>query len=118
MAERALIVDDHLPFRQVASRLLQEIGRELVWEAGTGKEALSESRRLRPDLVLLDIQLPDHDGLAVAMALSSGPEPPAVLLVSSRDATDYRPRLYGCGAIGFITKANLSADSLKALLGA
>ncbi len=118
MPGRVLVVDDHLAFRRVASRLLEEIGREVVGEAGTGKEALSESRRLKPDLVLLDIQLPDLDGLAVAMTLSSEPEPPAVLLVSSRDAADYGPRLDGCGALGFITKADLSVESLKALLGA
>lgn len=118
MRERALIVDDYLPFRRLASRLLQEIGREVVGEAGTGAEALSESRRLKPDLVLLDIQLPDLDGLAVAASLSMQPEPPAVVLVSSRDAADYGPRLDGCGALGFIAKADLSAESLAALLRA
>ena len=117
MPERVLVVDDHMAFRRHVSRLLQEIGREVVGEAGTGKEALSESRRLKPDLVLLDIQLPDLDGFAVATTLSSEPEPPAVLLVSSRDASDYGPRLHGCGALGFITKADLSAERLKALLG-
>lgn len=118
MPGRVLVVDDHIAFRRQAIQLLQEIGREVVGEAGTGTEALAESRRLRPDLVLLDIQLPDLDGLAVATTLSSEPEPPAVLLVSSREASDYGPRLRGCGALGFITKADLSADSLKALLGA
>jgi DNA-binding NarL/FixJ family response regulator len=118
MLARVLIVDDHMPFRRHASRLLQEIGRDVVGEAGTGKEALSESRRLKPDLVLLDIQLPDLDGLVVATTLRSEPEPPAVLLVSSRDAADYGARLHGCGALGFITKADLSPESLKALLGA
>ncbi len=118
MAERVLVVDDHTAFRRLAGRLLEEIGREVVGEAGSGKEALSESRRLKPDLVLLDIQLPDLDGFAVATTLSSEPEPPAVLLVSSREARDYGPRLHSCGALGFITKAELSAESLKALLGA
>jgi len=116
--DRALIVDDHPGFRAVARRLLQEIGSQVVGEAGTGAQALAEARRLRPDLVLLDIQLPDLDGLAVAKALSSEPEPPAVVLVSSRDAADYGPLLDGCGALGFIAKADLSAESLTALLGA
>jgi DNA-binding NarL/FixJ family response regulator len=118
MPERVLIVDDHAGFRGVARRLLQEIGRQVVGEAGTGAEALSEARRLKPDLVLLDIQLPDLDGLAVAASLRAEPEPPAVVLVSSRDATDYGPRLYGCGALGFIAKADLSAQSLMTLLEA
>ncbi len=118
MPERVLIVDDHAGFRGVARRLLQEIGRQVVGEAGTGAEALSESRRLKPDVVLLDIQLPDLDGLAVAATLSSEPQPPAVVLVSTRDAADYGPRLHDCGAIGFIAKADLSAESLIALLEA
>ena len=118
MPQRVLIVDDHAGFRGVARRLLQDIGREVVGEAGTGAKALSEARRLKPDLVLLDVQLPDIDGLAVAATLSAEPHPPAVVLVSSRDATDYGPRLDGCGALGFIAKADLSAESLTALLEA
>jgi DNA-binding NarL/FixJ family response regulator len=114
--ERVLIVDDHAGFRGVARRLLQETGRQVVGEAGTGTEALSEARRLKPDLVILDIQLPDLDGLAVAASLSSEPEPPVVVLVSSRDAVDYGARLESCGALGFIAKADLSAESLTALL--
>jgi len=114
--DRVLIVDDHAGFRGVARQLLQGIGRQVVGEVGTGGEALREARRLKPDLVLLDIQLPDLDGLDVAASLSSDPEPPAVVLVSSRDASDYGPRLDGCGALGFIAKADLSAESLMALL--
>src|SRR5260370_1647314 len=117
MPERVLIVDDHVGFRRLARRLLQAIGHEVVGEAGTGEEALSESRRLKPDLVLLDIQLPDLDGLAVAESLSSEPEPPTVVLISSRDAADYGPRLDDCRALGFIAHAHLSAESLVALLG-
>ncbi len=118
MPERVLIVDDHVGFRRVARQLLQLIGREVVGEVGTGEEALSEVRRLKPDLVLLDIQLPDLDGLAVAASLNAEPEPPAVVLVSSRDAADYGPRLQYSGALGFIAKADLSAESLVALLEA
>ena len=118
MPERVLIVDDHVGFRRVARRLLQEIGHQVVGEAGTGADALSEARRLKPDLVLLDIQLPDVDGLAIAASLSAEPEPPVVVLVSTRDAADYGPRLDGVGARGFIAKADLSAESLTALLEA
>ncbi len=116
MPERVLIVDDHVGFRRVARRLLQDIGIQVVGEAANGADALTEARRLKPDLVLLDIQLPDLDGLAVAASLSAEPEPPTVVLVSSRDAADYGPRLDGCGALGFIAKADLSAESLTALL--
>ena len=118
MPVRVLIVDDHAGFRRVARRLLQDMGRLVVGEAGTGAEALSEARRLKPDLVLLDIQLPDLDGLAVARSLSSDANPPSVVLVSSRDAADYGSGLDECGALGFIAKADLTAESLTALLGA
>lgn len=118
MPERVLIVDDHVGFRRLARLLVEEMGHVVVGEAGTGAEALSEARRLKPDLVLLDVQLPDIDGLVVAKSLNSEPLPPAVVLVSSRDATDYGPRLDGCGALGFIAKADLSAESLTALLEA
>jgi DNA-binding NarL/FixJ family response regulator len=67
-------------------------------------------------VVLLDIQLPDLDGLSVAKLLCSASNSPIVVLVSSRDADDYGPRLKSCGALGFIAKADLSAESLLALL--
>lgn len=118
MPDRVLIVDDHPGFRRAARRLLQETGRQVVGEAGTGAEALSEAHRLKPDLVLLDIQLPDLDGLAIAASLASQPDPPVVVLVSSREAAAYGPRLDACGALGFIAKADISAESLRVLLEA
>jgi|SRR5579859_1810868 len=116
MPDRVLIVDDHIGFRRLAGQLIEQIGRVVVGEAGTGAEALSKAHQLKPDLVLLDIQLPDLDGLALAESLTSEAEPPTVVLVSSRDAHDYGPRLEGCGALGFIAKSDLSAESLMALL--
>lgn len=118
MARDAVIVDDHSGFRKEARRLLEQIGYRIVGEAGTGSEALSTVRRLRPELVLLDIQLPDVDGFAVAMALTSSVPPiPTVLLVSTRDATDYGSRLTSCGAAAFIAKADLTAETLVSALG-
>lgn len=116
VVRQVLIVDDHSGFRRQAWRLLERMGYKVVGEAATGAEALREVRRLRPDVVLLDIQLPDQDGLAVAASITSVPPAPAVVLVSSRDAIDYGPRLDRCGAVGFIAKTDLSAESLTALL--
>lgn len=116
MPDRVLIVDDHVDFRRVARLLLEQTGHVVVGEAGTAAEALSKARRLRPDVVLLDIQLPDLDGLDVAASLTSHKRRPAVVLVSTREARDYGARLDGCGAVGFIAKADLTAESLRALL--
>ncbi|HEV2415864.1 MAG TPA: response regulator [Candidatus Dormibacteraeota bacterium] len=118
MSGRVLIVDDHAGFRHVARQLVEQIGRVVVGEAETGKEALTKARRLKPDIVLLDIQLPDVDGLAVSASLTSDATSPVVVLVSTRGASDYGPRLDGCGALGFIAKADLTAESLRALLEA
>lgn len=110
-------MDDHQSFRGLARRLVEEIGFDVVGEASSGAQALLEERRLRPDIVLLDIQLPDLDGFAVASSMSSVPTAPTVVLVSTRDASDYGPRIRGCGAFGFISKAELTAASLAAMLG-
>ena len=116
MPKRVLIVDDHQNFRELARRLVEAVGLDVVGEASSGAQALLEERRLRPDIVLLDIQLPDLDGLTVASSLSLLPAAPAVVLVSTRDASDYGPRVRQCGALGFISKAELSAASLAAML--
>ena len=112
---RALIVDDHPSFRRCARTLLTEEGFEVVGEAETGTTALGLVAELDPELVLLDIQLPDLDGFAVAAQLTSVAPSPTILLVSTRDATDYGSRLEASGA-AFIAKADLSADRLLSLL--
>jgi DNA-binding NarL/FixJ family response regulator len=99
-----------------ALKLSWPVGLDVVGEASSGAQALLEERRLRPDIVLLDIQLPDLDGFTVANSLSTVPEAPTVVLISTRDASDYGPRVRQCGALGFISKAELSAASLAAIL--
>jgi DNA-binding NarL/FixJ family response regulator len=117
MSTTVLIVDDHATFRSFASALLQAEGYTVVGEAGDGATALREFRRLRPDVVLLDIQLPDIDGFEVTKQLAAEGNGTAVVLVSSRDASDYRRRLAGSTARGFIAKASLSGATLAAVLG-
>ena len=85
---RVLIVDDHPSFRATARALLQAEGFEVVGEAKDGESALAEARRLQPQLVLLDVQLPDTDGFAVASRLTAAGNGPVVILTSSRDAAD------------------------------
>ncbi|MDX6689487.1 MAG: hypothetical protein QOG15_944 [Solirubrobacteraceae bacterium] len=116
MSWTLLIVDDHVPFRERARALLQDDGFEIVGEAADGPAALEAVRRLRPEVVLLDVQLPGVDGFEVAERLVAGRDPPAVVLISSRGADAYRRRLARSPARGFIAKAELSGDFLSSLL--
>jgi DNA-binding NarL/FixJ family response regulator len=113
---RVLIVDDNARFRSRARRWLEGDGYEIVAEAADGASALEEARRRRPDVVLLDIELPDMSGLSLAERLAREPDPPAVVLTSTHDAADFGDRLLRCGARGFVPKAELSGDRLAALL--
>lgn len=111
-----LIVDDHAAFRQQARALLESEGLTVVGEADDGQSALAAVRDLHPDVVVLDIGLPDDDGFAVAERLAEVQPPPRVVLVSSRDATTYGPRLQASPSVGFLRKDDLSAAALTSLL--
>ena len=111
-----LIVDDHSGFRSLARELLKSEGYDVVGEASDATTALSEAARLHPEVVLLDVQLPDLDGFEVAERLTQGSNPPAIVLVSTREASAYRRRLAASGARGFISKADLSGHALSALI--
>jgi DNA-binding NarL/FixJ family response regulator len=110
-----LIVDDHQPFRAVARALLEAAGYIVAGEAADAAEALAAVATTRPDAVLLDVQLPDRDGFAVAQALA-GAGGPAVVLISTRDADDYGRRIESSGARGFIPKSKLTAAAFTAVL--
>jgi DNA-binding NarL/FixJ family response regulator len=112
VAKSVLIVDDHAPFRAVARELLEHAGYVVAGEAA---EALAAADSAAPDVVLLDVQLPDRDGFAVAKALRELGDP-VVVLVSSRDAEDYGTKIETCGARGFIPKSRLSAAAFAALV--
>jgi DNA-binding NarL/FixJ family response regulator len=112
-----LIVDDHAAFRASARALLEAEGFEVVGEAADGAGAVEAVAALRPTIVLLDIQLPDVDGLTVAQQLAAAPDAPAVVLISSRDAATYGRRLQATPARGFIPKSGLSGEALAALTG-
>jgi len=110
-----LIVDDHAEFRRIARALLEADGFEVLGEAVDGASALTEATRLRPTLVLLDIQLPDLDGFEVAARLADGSDPSAVVLTSTRPAGSYHLRLASGPVLGFIAKDELSGEALAAL---
>ncbi len=111
-----LIVDDHADFRASARALLEAEGFNVVGEAAGGEQALAEVERLRPQVVLLDVQLPGEDGFAVAERLASGPSGATVILISSREAAAYGSRLDTAAARGFLAKRMLSGEALAALL--
>jgi DNA-binding NarL/FixJ family response regulator len=116
MRRTVLIVDDHDVFRASASALLEAEGFTVVGTAADGVSALAAVDRLRPDVVLLDIQLPDLDGFAVAERLAAAADPPQVVLISSRDAVAYGSRLRAAPARGYLAKRELSGASLAALV--
>ena len=112
-----LIVDDHADFREAASALLETEGFVVVGAAADGDAAIAAAKQLRPQIVLLDIQLPGLDGFAVADLLAGTSEPPAVVLISSREAAVYGRRLEAAPVRGFIPKRALSGAALAALVG-
>jgi DNA-binding NarL/FixJ family response regulator len=116
MAVRVLIVDDHPTFRSFARDLLESEGFDVVGESDDGASALENATSLRPDLVLLDVQLPDLNGFDVARRLRADGVPSVIVLVSSRGASDYGDQIEASGAAGFIPKAELSGEAVRALL--
>lgn len=113
MAHRLLIVDDHARFRRSARRLLEIEGWDVVGEAGDGAEAMDAAGELRPDVVLLDVHLPDTTGFDVARALREQGASARVVLTSDRDAAEITPFVDECGACGFIPKDALSASAIE-----
>ena len=111
-----IIVDDHPSFRANARALLEAEGFQVVGEADSGRSALAEVEKLRPDVVLLDVQLPDIDGFEVVSRLS-GNGGPRVILVSSHDVRDFGRLVDRSGAVGFIPKAELSGAGIADLIG-
>lgn len=109
-----LIVDDHKAFRTSARHLLEADGLEVVGEAATGSDALELIGELSPDIVLLDIQLPDIDGFMVAKELRERGERAVIVLTSSRDAADYGASIAESGARGFVPKGDLSGEAIAA----
>jgi DNA-binding NarL/FixJ family response regulator len=99
-----------------ARELLEADGFAVVGEAADGDAALAALQRLRPEVVLLDVQLRGLDGFAVAERLAADAHPPDVVLISSRSPEAYRQRLHGSPARGFIAKAEFSGECLAALL--
>ncbi len=118
VAPTLLIADDHAGFRSFARALLESEGYDVIGEAEDGAATVAAARRLDPEIVLLDIALPDMDGFAVCEQITAGRrDRPIVVLTSSRDAESYRDKMLTSRARGFIPKQDLSGATLAALTG-
>ena len=118
MAETTvLVVDDHPSFRATARAMLECEGFLVVGEAEDGATAVKAAATLKPDLVLLDVQLPDMDGFEVTRRLQAlNGSRPQVVLTSSRDGADYGTLIEESAALGFVPKGELSGTALSELL--
>jgi DNA-binding NarL/FixJ family response regulator len=114
LTRTVLIVDDYEPFRESARGLLESGDFDVVGEAEGGRDAVRLAEELRPDVVLLDVHMPDVDGFEVAERMAQLDSPPVVVLTSSRD--DYAPLVAGSAAHAFVRKDALSAETLAAAL--
>jgi DNA-binding NarL/FixJ family response regulator len=116
VSKRVLIVDDHAGFRAMARAVLADGGFVVVGEAADAASALAAAHALRPDCVLLDVQLGDADGFALAQALAGGGDGPAVVMTSGRDGRDLEPLVRASAARGFIAKERLTPLALTELM--
>jgi DNA-binding NarL/FixJ family response regulator len=116
VTRRVLIVDDHPGFRSWTRSLLESEGYLVVGEAADGASAVAAARELCPDLVLLDVMLPDMSGFAVTEHLLALESPPLVVLVSSRTSDDYGAAIAASRARGFISKLDLTGSRLREVL--
>ena len=115
VTQTVLIVDDHPSFRASARAILEADGFSIVGEAEDGATGLALLRKLRPDVVLLDVQLPDMSGFDVCIECGDL-DTTSVVLVSSRDAADYGSLIESSGARGFVPKADLSGAAITSLI--
>src|SRR3954471_16913832 len=122
MPPTLLIVDDHAAFRSTARALLECDGFNVVGEAGDGTSGLTAASGLtarpdlKPDVVLLDVRLPDIDGFSIAERLTAEGGGPAVIVTSSSEDPLYPDRARRTGACGFLAKHDLSGEALQRLV--
>ncbi|MEO7448039.1 MAG: response regulator transcription factor [Humibacillus sp.] len=117
MTPTLVIIDDHAGFRAFAKALLEAEGYDIVGEASDGSSGAELVCRLVPDIVLLDVVLPDLDGFAVSEQIADRAPGCAVLLTSTRSAGSYGGRVAASPARGFVGKSELSGSVLSRLTG-
>ena len=111
---RVLIVDDQEPFRRAMAAVVDATdGFVVVGSATSGEESLTAAAELRPDLVLMDVNLPGIDGIEATRRLTSAPAAPVVILLSTYDEDQFE--IAGCGAAAYVAKAAFGPDRLSAV---
>ena len=119
MAVRVLVVDDHEPFRRAARAVIEETkGFELAGEAGDGEASIAAAESLRPDIVLMDINLPGMSGLEATRLIRAALPATVVLLLSARESLEYAAEAVDCGAAAYLPKSVLSPEHLVELWAA
>ncbi|MDP9302445.1 MAG: response regulator transcription factor [Actinomycetota bacterium] len=112
---RIALVDDHHLVREGLRLVLNNVdGFEVVGEAETGEDSVAMAADLKPDLVLMDVNLPGIDGLEATRRILGDNGPPVVLLLSTYEEEEYAPRAAECGAAAYIPKAVFGPDRLEA----
>ncbi|HEV3232140.1 MAG TPA: response regulator transcription factor [Candidatus Dormibacteraeota bacterium] len=114
MPVRVLVVDDQAPFRLAARAVVEATDDfEVVGEVESGEASVEAARRLRPDLVLMDVNLPGIDGLEATRRILADAHPVVVLLLSTYEAAEYAPKAAECGAAAYLAKSEFSPDRLE-----
>jgi CheY-like chemotaxis protein len=117
MIRSVLVVDDDPQFRELACRLLTASGLTVVGEAGTVASALAAATRLEPSAALVDVELPDGDGVRLAAKLAALPWHPRIVLTSINGEITTADQARSAGAVAFLNKADLPNAPLSQLLG-
>lgn len=113
---RVLVVDDQALFRQVMSTVVEETeGFVLVGCAASGEESIATARVLRPDLILMDVNLPGIDGMDATRRLREDTTAAAVVLLSTYDEDDWDGQAEECGAVAYVAKSAFGPDTLTAV---
>lgn len=116
MTVKILLVDDNPTFLGAVWQLLDMLpGVEVIGEAHDGREALVKAAELKPDLILLDVAMPEMSGVAVALRMKTWAQAPRIVFLSMHDNAAYREAAHNLGALGFVGKADL-VDGLLPIL--
>lgn len=116
MRRSVLVIDDNPAFREALRQLLARGGFVVIAEAENGREGIRQAGAHRPDIAIVDVQLPDIDGFEVAGEIGGLGLNVQVILTSSLDGADLGALVIDSPAEGFIPKAELSSSAIDALL--